>query len=111
MRVLSNSKAIDREIYTKSAIMLGIGEDEEEVITAMKDLRDADVDFLAIGQYLRPSQHHIEVKEYIRPERFAQLKEVALQLGFKYVAAGPFVRSSYKAGEYFTKSIISASKT
>ncbi len=110
LRVLSNSKAIDEKIYTKSAIMLGIGEKEEEVMTAMNDLRDADVDFLAIGQYLRPSQHHIEVKEYIRPERFAQLKDVALRLGFKYVAAGPFVRSSYKAGEYFTKSIISASK-
>lgn len=108
--VLRNSKAIDKGIYTKSAIMLGIGESEAEVITAMRDLRDADVDFLAIGQYLRPSQHHIEVKEYISPERFAQLKEIALELGFKYVAAGPFVRSSYKAGEYFTRSIITASK-
>ena len=106
--LLKNSKEIDKSIYTKSAMMLGIGEQEEEVITAMKDLRASGVDFLAIGQYLRPSQHHIEVKEYVKPERFEYLKNTALGMGFKYVASGPFVRSSYKAGEYFISSIVKA---
>jgi len=106
LQVLKNSKQIDGTIYTKSAMMLGIGEQTEEIMTAMGDLRDSGVDFLAMGQYLRPSQHHIEVKEYIRPERFDELKQMALGMGFKYVASGPFVRSSYKAGEFFIKSMV-----
>lgn len=106
--LLKKSKEIDKSIYTKSALMLGIGESEEEVVTALKDLRSSGVDFVAIGQYLRPSPHHIEVKEYVRPERFESIKEIALGMGFKYVAAGPFVRSSYKAGEYFISSIVKA---
>ncbi len=104
--VLKNSKEIDRSIRTKSAMMLGIGERDDEVITAMKDLRASDVDFLAVGQYLRPSQQHMEVKEYVKPERFEALKNTALGMGFGYVAAGPFVRSSYRAGEYFVSSMI-----
>lgn len=104
--VLRSFKEIDKRIYTKSAIMLGIGESEEEVIKAMQDLRSAKVDFLAMGQYLRPSKHHLEVKEYVSPERFNHLMEIALGMGFLYVAAGPFVRSSYKAGEYFMKKIV-----
>lgn len=106
LSVLKAAKDLDKRVYTKSAMMLGIGENEEEIITAMKDLRNSDVDFLAMGQYLRPSERHIEVKEYVKPERFSYLKEKALQMGFRYVAAGPFVRSSYKAGEFFTKSLI-----
>lgn len=106
LELLRKSKELDPSIYTKSAMMLGIGEEEEEVIASLKDLRVAGVDFLAIGQYLRPSLHHIEVKEYVRPERFAAIKEIALGMGFRYVAAGPFVRSSYKAGEYFISSIV-----
>lgn len=105
LSVLSNVKAMDQKIYTKSAMMLGLGEDDDEVIRSMKDLRGSKVDFLVMGQYLRPSQHHLEVKEYIRPERFEYLKEVALRMGFLYVASGPFVRSSYKAGEFFIKRI------
>lgn len=106
LRVLKRFKEINPLVYTKSAMMLGIGESEEEVITALRDLRSSGVDFLAVGQYLRPSQHHLEIKEYVRPEVFERYKNIALSLGFRYVAAGPFVRSSYKAGEYFIKSIV-----
>ena len=104
--LLENSKRIDKTIYTKSAMMLGIGERDDEVITAMRDLRASGVDFLAVGQYLRPSQQHMEVKEYVKPERFKELKGIALGMGFRYVAAGPFVRSSYRAGEYFIGSMV-----
>ncbi len=106
--LLKSSKEIDRSIYTKSAIMLGIGEQEYEVVNSLKDLRYSGVDFVAIGQYLRPSQRHMAVKEYVRPEKFEEIKNIALGMGFKYVAAGPFVRSSYRAGEYFISSIVKA---
>ena len=109
LAVLKGFKDMDRTRYTKSAMMLGIGETEGEVITAMKDLRAAEVDFLAMGQYLRPTQHHLEVKEYVRPEIFDHYREIGVSLGFKYVAAGPFVRSSYKAGEFFIKSVVAKS--
>lgn len=103
LEVLRTFKQIDGSIYTKSAIMLGIGEEEGEVIKAFGDLRDSGVNFLAMGQYLRPSPRHMEVKEYVKPERFEHLKGIALDMGFEYVASGPFVRSSYKAGEYFAR--------
>ena len=106
LRVLRKFKELNSMAYTKSAMMLGMGESEEEVVSAMKDLRAAGVDFLAVGQYLRPSQRHIEVKEYVRPEIFERYKDIATSLGFRYVAAGPFVRSSYKAGEFFIKSMV-----
>lgn len=106
LAVLRMIKELDSSIYTKSAMMLGIGETEEEVLKAMADLRNVGVDFLALGQYLKPSEHHLEIKEYVRPERFEYYKRKALEMGFLYVAAGPFVRSSYKAGEYFTRKII-----
>ena len=106
LSVLKAFKELDSKIYTKSAMMLGIGESEEEVVQAMKDLREAGVDFIAMGQYLRPSQRHLEIKEFVAPERFEHLKGKALELGFLYAAAGPFVRSSYKAGEFFIKAIV-----
>ena len=104
LAVLKKIKELDATRYTKSAIMLGLGEAEEEVTTAMNDLRAAGVDFLAVGQYLRPSPYHAEVKEYVTPEKFDFYKRKGLEMGFAYVAAGPFVRSSYKAGEYFVTS-------
>ena len=104
LEVLKNSKLIDRSIYTKSAIMLGMGETEDEVIKTLRDMRKVDVDFVAIGQYLRPSQRQLEVKEYVRPERFEYFKKYALEVGFLYVASGPFVRSSYNANAYFSGS-------
>ena len=106
--VLKSVKEADSRIYTKSAMMLGLGEEEDEVIRSMHDLNGVGVDFLAIGQYLKPvsAGFYIDVKDYITPERFEYFKELALEIGFLYVAAGPFVRSSYKAGEFFTKSLI-----
>ncbi len=103
--ILKNIKKFSN-IYTKSSIMLGLGETDDEVIQAMKDLREINVDFLTIGQYLRPSKQHLEVEEYIKPEKFNYFKAIGEELGFKYVASGPFVRSSYKAGEFFIKSLI-----
>ncbi len=106
LRVLETVKQLDRRIYTKSAMMLGVGETEEEILASLRDLRASGVDFMAMGQYLRPTQHHYEVKEYVRPEKFERLKKKALELGFLYVASGPFVRSSYKAGEFFMKRLV-----
>lgn len=87
-------------IYTKSGIMLGLGETEEEVIEAMKDLRDARCDILTLGQYLQPSLKHLPVTEYVHPERFAELGSLAETMGFVHVASGPMVRSSYHADEF-----------
>ena len=86
---------------TKSSIMLGLGETHGEVITAMRDLRSVGCDILTLGQYLRPSEKHLAVEEFVRPELFSRLEREGLALGFRLVAAGPLVRSSYKAGEYF----------
>lgn len=106
LKVLADVKGVDNSIYTKSAIMLGLGEREDEVRKAMMDLRDAGVDFLAIGQYLRPTKNHIEVKEYVKPEKFEYFRKEAVRMGFLYVAAGPFIRSSYRAGEFFMKTAL-----
>ena len=101
LAVLENIKKLDGGIYTKSSIMLGLGETKEEVVSAMEDLRRVGVDFLTIGQYLQPSKGHIPVKEYVHPDVFEEYRLIGESLGFKYVASGPLVRSSYKAGEYF----------
>ncbi|HEY6909999.1 MAG TPA: lipoyl synthase [Myxococcales bacterium] len=86
---------------TKSSIMLGLGETREEVVQAMRDLRGVGCDILTLGQYLRPSEKHLPVIEFVRPEAFADLEQEGLRMGFRFVAAGPLVRSSYKAGEFF----------
>ncbi len=106
LSVLGTVKRLDRTRYTKSAMMLGLGESDEEVLQAMEDLRGSGVDFLAIGQYLRPSQHHAELVEYVPPEKFTYFRERALGMGFLYAAAGPFVRSSYRAGEFFAAEMV-----
>ena len=110
LSVLNNVKLLDRRIYTKSAMMLGMGETDDEITESMRDLRKQNVDFLAIGQYLRPVSNgfYAEVKEYVTPERFEILRKRAMELGFRYCATGPFVRSSYKAGEHFIKAIVKA---
>ncbi|WP_053956057.1 lipoyl synthase [Inediibacterium massiliense] len=99
LQLLKNVKMMDNNIFTKSGIMVGLGEREEEVIEVFKDLRKAGCDFLTIGQYLPPSKKHYPLVEYIHPEIFEKYKEEALQLGFCFVASGPFVRSSYHAAE------------
>ncbi|MFN4218589.1 MAG: lipoyl synthase [Candidatus Bipolaricaulia bacterium] len=106
LTVLENVKKLDPQRYTKSSIMVGLGETDAEILQTMRDLRAVGVDILTIGQYLRPSPRHIEVVEYVHPEKFAQWKEIGEALGFRYVAAGPLVRSSYRAGEFFVKSLL-----
>jgi lipoic acid synthetase len=106
LRVLKKIKEINSNIFTKSSIMLGIGETEEEVMQTALDLRSAGVDVLTIGQYLRPTHKHLPVVQYISPEKFKEFKETIEQMGFKYVAAGPLVRSSYRAGEFFLEKVI-----
>src|SRR3989338_6770738 len=106
LSVLAAVKELNHGVFTKSSIMLGLGESEEEVVEAMRDLRAIDVDMLTLGQYLRPSSWHLPVSEYVAPETFNKLKVAGEALGFKYVAAGPFVRSSYRAGEFFVKSVL-----
>jgi len=88
---------------TKSSLMLGLGETRAEVLQAMRDLRGVNCDILTLGQYLRPSEKHLPVEEFVRPEVFADLEREGLALGFRFVAAGPLVRSSYKAGEFFVQ--------
>jgi lipoic acid synthetase len=97
--VLDKMKFLKAELYTKSGIMVGLGEKKEEVIEVMKDLRKKDVDILTIGQYLSPSKLHLEVKEFITPELFAEYKTIGESLGFKSVVSEPFARSSYHAAE------------
>ncbi len=87
-------------IYTKSGIMLGFGEREEEILTAMQDLRAAKCDILTLGQYLQPSLKHLPVIEFVPPEKFAEYKVRAEEMGFVHVASGPMVRSSYHADEF-----------
>src|SRR3989338_406228 len=101
LNVLENIKKLDPEIYTKSSIMVGVGETEEQVYEAMNDLRTRGVDFLAIGQYLQPTRNLLGVTEFVHPEVFERYKQKGLEKGFKYVASGPFVRSSFMAGGFF----------
>jgi len=90
-----------QRLYTKSSIMLGLGETQEEVLQTMRDLRAIGVDVLTLGQYLRPTDHHLAVVEYVTPAQFEWYRVQGEQMGFRYVASGPMVRSSYKAGELF----------
>lgn len=85
---------------TKSGIMLGLGEKEEEVIQTLKDLRNVGLDIVTIGQYLQPSKKHLPVKEFITPEQFAKYEAIGLEMGFRHVESGPLVRSSYKAQKH-----------
>lgn len=95
--VLKTIKIKERRIPTKSGFMVGLGENIEQILTTMHDLRDAHVDFLTIGQYLQPTRNHAEVKKYYPPEEFVELKNAALEIGFLHVESGPLVRSSYHA--------------
>jgi lipoic acid synthetase len=98
--VLRRAKELDPGAVTKSGMMLGLGETEKELVQAMDDLRDSNVQVLTLGQYLRPTPNHLPVVEYIRPEAFEYYREIAEQKGFEYVASGPLVRSSYHAADY-----------
>ncbi len=97
LNVLEHAKRLRPGMLTKSSLMLGLGETEDEIGQAMKDLRRAGVDILTLGQYLRPTRHHLPVREYVSPERFNALRDRGLELGFREVVSGPLVRSSYRA--------------
>ncbi|MQG17268.1 MAG: lipoyl synthase [SAR202 cluster bacterium] len=99
LELLAQSKAIDPSIVTKSGIIVGMGESTQQLKSTMQDLREVDCDLLTIGQYLRPSQKHLKTVKYYKPDEFEDLKQVGLNLGFKHVASGPLVRSSYHADE------------
>lgn len=99
LRLLENVKKSDSTIYTKSGIMVGMGETEDEVVEVMKDLLEAKCDFLTIGQYLPPGKDYYPLVEYVTPETFERYKEIGLKLGFSSVASSPLVRSSYNAAE------------
>jgi len=100
LTALSFYKQHDPNQKTKSSLMVGLGETQEELVQAMIDLRKAQVDILTIGQYMQPSTHHLKVERYYHPDEFKHLKDLALEQGFSFVASGPMVRSSYKAGEF-----------
>ncbi|MBI3306909.1 MAG: lipoyl synthase [Candidatus Omnitrophica bacterium] len=104
LEVLSIVKRLDPEMTTKSGLMLGLGESRNEILETAEDLRAAGCDILTLGQYLRPSLKHLEVVDYIAPSVFEELARALKMLGFLEVFAGPYVRSSYHAGETFLKS-------
>ena len=97
MGALAKVKEIDSSIYTKSGIMLGLGETKDEVLETLKHLREHDVDAVTIGQYLRPTMKHLPVVEYIHPDVFKEYETIGDEMGFAFVASGPFIRSSYNA--------------
>lgn len=103
LRVLQMVKEIDPSIFTKSGLMVGLGEKKEEVYQLMDDLRSADVDFLTIGQYLQPTPKHAPIDRYVTPEEFKTYEEVARSKGFLMVSSSPLTRSSYHAGDDFAK--------
>lgn len=97
IEVLKAAKTMDPSIRTKTGIMVGAGEEWDQIIETLHDLRSVDCDILTIGQYLSPSRDHVQISRYYTPEEFSQLKTIALNLGFGYVESGPLVRSSYHA--------------
>ena len=104
--VLAKVKELARyQVLTKTALMLGLGETVREVESCLKEIKAHDVDIVTLGQYMRPSKKHLSIKQWVAPEVFADLKGLALDLGFRAVVAGPLVRSSYRAGHYYRKAI------
>lgn len=101
LALLKHVKAFDPRIKTKSGLMTGLGETKEEIVEVLHALKAHDVDFVTLGQYLRPTPRHMAVQRFYHPDEFAELKQIGESLGFAMVAAGPFVRSSYHAGEDF----------
>ena len=99
MTTLRQAKQMDSDVLTKSGIMLGLGEEWDEVVAVMRDLRDCGVDILTLGQYLQPSKVHLPIEKYYRPEEFATLQNLGYEMGFRWVESGPLVRSSYRADQ------------
>lgn len=103
LKVLAFAKKYRPEVLTKTSLMLGLGETDDEIIAAMDDLRRQNVDILTLGQYLQPTKNHLPVLRYVTPEQFIKFREIGLAKGFFEVAAGPLVRSSYRADKIFKK--------
>ena len=106
LRALAHAKETKPELITKTSMMLGLGEKDDEVIHALRELRNVETDVVTFGQYMRPTKKHLKVHEYVTPDKFAELKRIAEGMGFLYVASGPLVRSSFKAGEFFIENIL-----
>ncbi|CAI9731860.1 lipoyl synthase, mitochondrial [Octopus vulgaris] len=106
MKVLEHAKKTKPKLITKTSLMLGFGESDDQILKTMEDLRKINVDCLTLGQYMQPTKRHIKVKEYVHPDKFQYWKEVGDKLGFAYTASGPLVRSSYKAGEFYLKNLV-----
>ncbi|KAL6931549.1 hypothetical protein ACO0R3_003014 [Hanseniaspora guilliermondii] len=106
LKVLEHAKKTVPSLITKTSLMLGLGETDEQILQTLKDLREINCDVVTFGQYMRPTKRHIQVVDYIHPDKFEFWKEKALELGFLYCASGPLVRSSYKAGEAFIENVL-----
>ncbi len=111
LEVLAHLKQHPARVYTKSSVMVGLGESDDELAQTFRDLRNAGVDVLTLGQYLQPSQYHLRVERFVTPAQFEQYKTLAESMGFLYVAAGPLVRSSYRAAEFFLKGLMERERT
>lgn len=106
MSVLKMVKERNPSVFTKSSLMLGLGETDEEILLTLRDLRAIGCDVVTFGQYLQPTPRHLKVEEFVTPEKFQEWQRVSEEMGFLYVASGPLVRSSYRAGEFFMKGMI-----
>lgn len=106
LSVLRTAKKVNPDVITKTSIMLGFGETDAQIEDALKQLRDANVDVVTFGQYMRPTKRHLKVVEYVIPEKFQHWHNRAIELGFLYCASGPLVRSSYRAGEAFIENVL-----
>lgn len=106
LKVLQAAKAAKPGLITKTSIMLGLGEREDQLMAALQELRNVDVDVVTFGQYMRPTKRHMKVEEYVSPDVFEMWRQRALDMGFLYCASGPLVRSSYKAGEAFIENVL-----
>lgn len=111
LRVLGYVKERDSSRYTKTSIMLGLGETDPEILQTLKDLRAVGCDVVTFGQYLQPHKRHLPVEAFVTPEKFTEWRYQAEAMGFLYVASGPLVRSSYRAGEFFMKGVIEKRKS
>eukprot|EP00039_Didymoeca_costata_P030088 m.27845 g.27845 ORF g.27845 m.27845 type:complete len:359 (+) comp7943_c0_seq1:90-1166(+) len=110
LEVLKTAKKTNSKLLTKTSVMLGLGETDDQVQNMMETLRENNVDVITFGQYMQPTKKHKKVVEYVTPEKFQLWQDKAEKLGFAYVASGPLVRSSYKAGEFFIKNMLQNKK-
>ncbi|XP_054635224.1 lipoyl synthase, mitochondrial [Dunckerocampus dactyliophorus] len=110
LSVLKHAKKVRPSVLTKTSIMLGLGETDQQIHNTLTTLREAGVDCLTLGQYMQPTKRHLKVEEYVTPEKFAHWEKVGVDMGFLYTASGPLVRSSYKAGEFFLKNLLKKKK-